>query len=139
MKKTILSIALLLGVLVASNAENKKTALVVNSSEKTNYVELTSDVTIKINTTGETPTVDVYAKKTDATPKATGGTSLTIEEVDFDAIATALETIAAEKEVKAIEYYTVAGVKIAEPQKGVTIIKVLYTDGTAKTLKTIKK
>ena len=42
-------------------------------------------------------------------------------------------------EVKSIVYYNLSGIRLNEPQRGVNILRVTYTDGTQKTFKRICK
>ena len=52
--------------------------------------------------------------------------------------ATAITTIAGERQVAGVRYYNLAGVESAEPQPGVNIRVTTYTDGTRKSEKIIR-
>ena len=51
---------------------------------------------------------------------------------------TGVEDVAASKQVASVEYYSVSGIKNAEPVDGVNIKVVRYTDGSVQTSKFVK-
>ena len=51
---------------------------------------------------------------------------------------TGVEDVAASKQVDSVEYYSVSGIKNAEPVDGVNIKVVRYTDGSLQTSKFVK-
>ena len=51
---------------------------------------------------------------------------------------TGVEDVAASKQVASVEYYSVSGIKNAEPVDGVNIKVVRYTDGSLQTSKFVK-
>ena len=51
---------------------------------------------------------------------------------------TGIEDVAASKQVASVEYYSVSGIKNAEPVDGVNIKVVRYTDGALQTSKFVK-
>ena len=51
---------------------------------------------------------------------------------------TGVEDVAASKQVASVEYYSVSGIKKAEPVDGVNIKVVRYTDGSLQTSKFVK-
>lgn len=51
---------------------------------------------------------------------------------------TGIEDVAASKQVASVEYYSVSGIKNAEPVDGVNIKVVRYTDGSLHTSKFVK-
>lgn len=51
---------------------------------------------------------------------------------------TGVEDVAASKQVTSVEYYSVSGIKNAEPVDGVNIKVVRYTDGSLQTSKFVK-
>ena len=51
---------------------------------------------------------------------------------------TGIEDVAASKQVASVEYYSVSGIKNAEPVDGVNIKVVRYTDGSLQTSKFVK-
>ena len=51
---------------------------------------------------------------------------------------TGVEDVAASKQVASVEYYSVSGIKNAEPVDGVNIKVVRYTDGSHQTSKFVK-
>ena len=51
---------------------------------------------------------------------------------------TGVEDVAASKQVASVEYYSVSGIKNAEPVDGVNIKGVRYTDGSLQTSKFVK-
>ena len=55
-----------------------------------------------------------------------------------DAFVTDIDEVNA-KEVKEIKYYTLSGVEIEEPTTGIYIQRILFTDGTVKTIKVAGK
>ncbi|MCQ2203343.1 MAG: hypothetical protein MJZ15_02760 [Bacteroidales bacterium] len=116
---------------------DEKPAIVVNQNTSPQYVKLTTDAKITISTEGGVAkfVVDESAEKADIAE----GETISFGVYDFDDAATAIEEMSAGKEIVGTEYYTLQGVKLEEPQKGVIIIKVIYSDGTSKSLKTIKK
>ncbi len=61
-------------------------------------------------------------------------TDLTVE----PETANGIEGVGEDKAVKTVEYYNLAGAKIAAPQQGVSIRKTTYVDGSVKTEKTLK-
>lgn len=126
------------GVLGASTAwADEKPAIVVNKDNSPQYVKLTTNAKITISTEDGTVkfVVDESAEKTNSAQ----GETISFGVYDFDAVVTAIEEISEGKEVAATEYYTLQGVKIDEPQKGIVIVKVIYSDGTTKSFKTTKK
>ena len=52
---------------------------------------------------------------------------------------TGVEDVAASKQVDSVEYYSVSGIKNAEPVDGVNIKVVRYTDGSLQTSKVVKE
>lgn len=42
-------------------------------------------------------------------------------------------------DVVAVEYYDLNGIRLAEPADGISIRRIIYSDGTAETGKVIKK
>ena len=55
-----------------------------------------------------------------------------------DGEQTGVEDVAASKQVASVEYYSVSGIKNAEPVDGVNIKVVRYTDGSLQTSKFVK-
>ncbi len=78
------------------------------------------------------------------------GSSYALRAVKFDANSlavlgnvevvtpTAVENVAAGKQVKSVEYYSAGGARLAGPQSGVNVVVTTYTDGTRATAKCIK-
>ena len=124
-----------MGVLTAWADEDP--AIVVNKDASPQYAKLTTAAKITISTEGGVVkfVVDESAEKTGVAE----GETISFGVYDFDAVETAIEELSAGKEIVETEYYTLQGVKVDEPQKGVMIIRVIYSDGTSDSLKTIKK
>ena len=55
-----------------------------------------------------------------------------------EGVQTGVEDVAASKQVASVEYYSVSGIKNAEPVDGVNIKVVRYTDGSLQTSKFVK-
>ena len=52
----------------------------------------------------------------------------------LSALSTGIESIAADKDVKEIKYFTVGGVEVEKPAAGVYIQQMIFTDGTVKSI-----
>lgn len=138
MKQKRILMMLVAGAIGVSAAwADEDPAIVVNKDTSPQYVKLTTAAKITISTEGGVAkfVVDETAEKTGVAE----GETISFGVYDFDAVETAIEELSAGKEVVGTEYYTLQGVKVDEPQKGVMIIRVIYSDGTSDSLKTIKK
>lgn len=125
--------ASLAGLVSASVYADEKPAIIVKSEGTTNHVKLTSSANIKIDTSSDTPVFVVNDGEAE-------GESISFGLYDFEEVVpTLIESLSATKEVSAVEYYSTNGTKLTEPQRGIIIVKVLFTDGTSKQFKTIKK
>lgn len=116
---------------------DEKPAIVVNKDTSPQYVKLTTAAKITISTEGGVAKFVVDESSENA--RVAEGETISFGVYDFDAVETAIEELSAGKEIVGTEYYTLQGVKVDEPQKGVMIIRVIYSDGTSDSLKTIKK
>lgn len=125
--------ASLAGLVSANVYADEKPAIIVKSEGTTKYVKLTSSANIKIDTSSYFPVFVVNDGEAE-------GESISFGAYDFEKdVPTLIESLSATKEVSSVEYYSTNGTKLSEPQRGIVIVKVLFTDGTSKQFKTIKK
>lgn len=125
--------ASLAGFVSASVYADEKPAIIVKNASETMHVKLTSTANIKIDTSSDTPVFVVNDGEAE-------GESISFGLYDFEKVVpTLIESLSATKEVSAVEYYSTNGTKLTEPQRGIIIVKVLFTDGSSKQFKTIKK
>ena len=64
-------------------------------------------------------------------------TTIADEDDDDDDDSDAISYINADKNVLAVEYYTIGGVKTSAPSRGINIVRTVYTDGTSTSTKMI--
>lgn len=81
-------------------------------------------------------TVRFFYLKKDSTPKYDD--RLDISNLSLN-ITDGVERVAkADGEVVRTEYYTLNGQRVAQPQRGITLVKTVYADGTSRTVKVLK-
>lgn len=133
MTKHILMMAALAGFVSTSVYADEKPAIIVKKASETKFVKVTNTANIKIDTSSDSPVFVVNDGEAE-------GESISFGMYSFaDDVSTIIESLSATKEVSAVEYYSASGTKLTEPQRGIMIVKVLFTDGTSKQFKTIKK
>ncbi len=60
-------------------------------------------------------------------------------EITTEAVGTAVSSIEEDAEVVAVEYYNLAGKKVAADEKGIVIVKSLLSNGEVEVSKTINR
>lgn len=114
-----------------------------SSTVGTSFADISSGGAYYVDGNPSTQTYTITADCSYISISRSGGTTMYIQSIvvtraESTGSSDAISSVATDSEVVSVEYYTLSGAKVAEPVKGINIVRTTYSNGQVVTSKVIK-